>query len=391
MYPVSVHDKKPLLNFMLDSLRTCGCTIVHEPSVDQAPYRIVFDSPHGERHGIVAYPFFANSRPTKNRPKDEHRFQLKYGPKDGKLHTLWQDPYGLYTTLLLGIDPERQIFVGADPVLHNPTRFFISIEFKREHADQIKRDGWATWERERQGRDAGDSPIEVLVGGTPGSFLTYVRFEREALAEDQGHRQLLAERLPRKLSSEAPEASQPVALLTTDRIHELATEFKLSSDEILDLISRARRLKMAVRGWVAEEHLVRTLRSVRGVTDCQRDDEEGHPDVTLRYDGSKPISIECKNVLRKPSRNGNPRIDFQRTRASKADPCSRYYRTRDFDLVAACLHAVTEKWEFAYAPTANLEPHARCAGRLASNVEVDREWNRHPHQALIELIRASAT
>jgi len=56
--------------------------------------------------GIVAYAFLANSKPTKNRPPDEHRFQLKYGSKDDRLHELWQDPFGLYTTLLVGINPE---------------------------------------------------------------------------------------------------------------------------------------------------------------------------------------------------------------------------------------------------------------------------------------------
>ncbi len=73
----------------------------------------------------MAYAFFANSQPTRNRPPDEHRFQVKYSSKTKGLHRLWQDPYMLYTTLLVGIDPERGIFVGADPVLHSCANYQI--------------------------------------------------------------------------------------------------------------------------------------------------------------------------------------------------------------------------------------------------------------------------
>ena len=92
--------------------------------------------------------------------------------------------------LLSGINPEC-FFVGADPVLNSPTKFFISKEFKKEHVDRILEDGWHVWEREQlPGRHS--EPAEVMVGGTVANFLRYVLFEREAVAEDQGHRQLLA-------------------------------------------------------------------------------------------------------------------------------------------------------------------------------------------------------
>jgi hypothetical protein len=156
-------------------------------------------------------------------------------------------------------------------------------------------------------------------------------------------------------------------------LHALATEFGLGENEVLDLIANARRLKMAVRGWVAEEHLVRALRSVRGVTDCRRIDEDGQPDVALRFEGT-PLTIECKNVLRARAADGSPRVDFQRTRASKADPCSRYYAPDDFDVVAACLHAVEERWIFSFACAAELQPHRVCNGKLSSNVRVNDQW-----------------
>jgi hypothetical protein len=120
-YRVLSKDRGPLLEFILYALESAGCQIIHRPSANNAPFRITFQTPAGERMGIVVYAFLANSKVTKNRPTDEHRFQVKYGAKDGRLHPLWQDPFGLYTTLFVGIDPELGFFVGADPVLHNPT------------------------------------------------------------------------------------------------------------------------------------------------------------------------------------------------------------------------------------------------------------------------------
>lgn len=382
-YGVRARDREPLIDFMVGALESAGCRIIHRPRADRAPFRITFETAEGERLGIMAYAFLANTKLTKNRPEDEHRFQVKYGANDNELHEVWQDPFGLYVTLFVGINSEGGFFVGADPWLHNPTRFFISIEFKQEHVDHVLRDGWHVWERERRTRGEESEPVEVLVGGTAENFLRYVRFEREALREDQGHRQFLAEKL-------APVASDVPAALRSgsqanrrpsippgpspERLHELAREFEMTEEEVLDLIGSARRLKMAVRGWVAETHLVRFLQKVPGVTECQRSDEEGGPDVLLRFEGSRPLSVECKNVLRVRNAVGQVRIDFQRTRASKADPCSRYYSPKDFDVVAACLHAVSERWEYQFAPAASLDAHAKCRGKLSHLVRLDDRW-----------------
>lgn len=321
--------------------------------------------------GIIAYAFLANSRPTRNRPSDEHRFQIKYDSKDGGVHRLWQDPFGLYTTLFLGINPDTGFFVAADPVLHSPTKFFISLEFKRSQADRIVGDGWHVWERDRR---QDEELVEVLVGGTLPSFLRYVRFERQALGEDQGHRQLLAER-PQDTSAEPAVAAVATNIDVPHRtLHALEREFELAESEVLDLIAGARRLKMAVRGWVAERHLLGRLSRLPGVTDCSALDVEGAPDVQLRFEGSRLLRVECKNVLRARSAAGAIRLDFQRTRASTRDRCSRYYSSNDFDLVAACLHAVTERWEFRYALAGALDAHPRCNGKLTSNIRLDDRW-----------------
>ena len=377
-YPVSAAARAPLLAFMLDALRAEGCRVIHVSDPRKAPYVITFETRAGERIGIVAYAFTATRTPTLNRPADERSFQLKYGSKEGyglNEHPLWQDGMGLLTTLLIGIDPVGGFFVAADPERHNPTKFFIRLEFKDHHAAAIKADGWHAWERDRRAGDMAE-PVEVLVGGTRDRFLDLIRFERAALGLPPGDRQLLAERPA--LFAEAVAADEEVARRAALAAHPLEAEFELSPDQILTLIAGARRLKMAVRGWVAEEKLREALAATPGVTSCERLDEEGGPDLRVSWQGGRPLHIECKNVLRATTSNGTPRIDFQRTRASKADPCSRYYAPGDFDVVAGCLHAVTERWEFRYVRPAILAPHAKCAGKLASNLRVDGLWTADP-------------
>lgn len=376
-YPVKPRDREPLLNFILAALRNAGCAILCHTSASEAPFRASFETALGERMGVVAYAFYANTRVTKNRPDDEWRFQVKYGSKDGKLHSIWQDPFGLYTTLFVGINPEQDLFVGADPEMHNPTKFFISIEFKEEQVNVVRQIGWHAWERDRR---SDLEPVEVLVGGRSSTFLQYVRFERAAQGLDQGHRQLLAERMraaPNELGPQIPIVIPPAATM-----HALVREFEMSETEVLDLIASARRLKMAVRGWVAEEHLVRVLGSVDGVSECRRSDEEGGPDVILRYHNSRDLTVQCKNILRETAADGSPRMDFQRTRASKGDPCSRFYRVDEYDLIAACLHAVTELWNFQYALPRALDPHKSCPGRLKSSIRLDHRWLAEPSLAL---------
>ncbi|MEO8035498.1 MAG: hypothetical protein ABI837_13765 [Acidobacteriota bacterium] len=371
-YTVSRKHREPLVRFILGALESKGCRIIQTSSPELAPFKISFETAEGERMGILAYAFYANNKLTRNRPDDEYRFQLKYGSKTGGEHELWQDPYGLYTTLLMGVSPEEEFFVGFDPVLHSPTKHFISLEFKESFVEEVQNKGWAQEERQRQSRGF-DEPVEVVVGGKPSSILDYIRFEREAVGEDQGHRALLAENRSTILRPSSGTGIDVAA--DAPYVHALASELELSPDEVLDLINNARRLKMAVRGWVAEEHLVRRLTLVDGVTDCERKDDEGGPDIQLRFEGSDLLTVECKNVMRKMNA-GLPHVDFQRTRTSKGDPCTRFYSAKDFDVLAACLHALTQKWEYSFALTKALARHKKCPGKLANKVLVDEQWSR---------------
>ncbi len=383
-YTVSRSSKEPLLQFVLNSLRESGCRILKASDPSIAPFRITFEYPSGLRMGIIFYAFFANSKQTKNRPDDEHRFQIKYGKKDGLEHLIWQDPYEIYTTLLLGIDLERGVFVGLDPLLHQLTKFFISVEFKRLEVETILEKSWHCWERSKRSGD--DSPVEVMVGGQSHRFLDYIRFEQSAKGLDQGHRYLLAEKLDSyltRVSYENPSSPTELKQPRATTIQSFEEDFGLPIGDILTIIQSTPRLLMPVRGWIAERHLKNLLEETQGINSCRQLEEDGRPDFEVCYQGSTPILIECKNVLRKTLADGTIRVDFQKTRASKNDPCSRFYRPSDFEILAACLHPCTEQWEFRFQLTRKMALRAKnCPEHLNNNVRVDDSWLTSPAEAL---------
>ena len=357
------HNKAPLLDFIVAALEMRGCNVIHKSSPSRAPFYIVFETHPGERHAVLAYAFFSNHRVTKERPLDEHRFQIKYG---GDLKTTLDvalDPNRIVTTIFLGINPEMGFFVAADPMVNTPAPMSRSLEFKQHHVDEIMASGWAVWERERRrpkssGRGAFDASLEdlrteVLIGGKQQKLLDLIMLERLSFGLDPGERHLAADKLTSETSSGANAAP-----------HELLESLGIKETALFDLIQSAGRLNMAVRGWVAELHLETFLKTFPEVTDCRRLEDDGKPDIELRWKGRGPILIECKNTLRKTYANGDPKVDFQRTRASKGDPCSRYYQPSDFDVLAACLHPVLDDWQFRFALTSTLPPHKTCAGRI---------------------------
>lgn len=378
-YGVNAKARGPLVEYMTSALVAAGCKIIHRSAPDQAPFVVAFETPSRERMGIVAYAFLATRTPTKNRPADERSFQIKYGSKESyagdNAHELWQDPLGMFTTLLVGIDPESGLCISADPIVHSPTKFFIRLEFKDEQAEAVLDQGWHAWERIKRIAPIDAPRVETLVGATKARFLDLVRFERAARGLDPGNRLILAEKhtlaLPTSRVAQEGGTTDVIQIAST---HPLVKQFGLTSDEILDLIAGARRLKMAVRGWVAEEHLRSTLSQVPGVTHCERLDEEGGPDLRVSYRRGPPLTVECKNVARQTDRFGNPKLDFQRTRAAKGDPCSRYYKPAEFDIVAACLHAISTEWDFRFVLPGNLPLHKSCPGRITSNIRVDKQW-----------------
>lgn len=372
VYSVSARDKEPLLQFIREALEARGCTIQHASAANRAPFHLVLDLPGGERLSVLVYAFLANSKATRNRPADEHRFQIKYGGDLSGVLDVAVDPLGVTTTIFIGIDRERRLFIAADPLMNNPSPMSRSVEFKADHVTQIMDTGWTAWERERREAKTTtrrafellpDMRTEILIGGKQERLLDLIMLERIARGLDPGERHLIADKF-RDLPGR--KAGAQVS-------HMLLDELGISHESLLDLISSASRLKMAVRGWVAETHLESFLKDVEGVTECVRLQGDGRPDISLRWKGGRPILFECKNVLRTTYAGGIPKLDFQRTRASKADPCSRYYMPSDFDVLAACLHPVSERWEFRFALTSELPAHGTCEGRIDNNIRVSGE------------------
>jgi hypothetical protein len=344
------------------AVEASGAKVLSAPRPDVAPFELAIETPEGERIQLVCYAFLANKYRQKGRPEDEHRFQVKYGSDFSRYHELFIDPTRRRVTLMLGVHLEERLFIAVDPAMHNPTWFSRSVELKTADLEEVRKaSGWHGWERERWDarrkivRPLERNETEILLGFTAGHFLRYVRFEKVATGLDAGERLLLVERM-RTWNPRTPLE------------HELERQFGLPASEILDTIARAFRLKAAVKGGVAEHHLGKRLERVSGMSKIEPIDKDGKPDFRVVYHG-KPYTIECKNVLRRPAREG-PRVDFQKTRASKNDPCSRYYKRDAFDILAACLHPVTERWEFQFCCTSKLSPHPRCEGRLSPSVIV---------------------
>jgi hypothetical protein len=384
-YRVQPDSRKAGLEWLLGGLEAAGCRILERPRPARAPFPIVLELPvTGERIGVLAYLFNATARKTRNRPADEARFQVKYEEKrakdDDNWHDLLIDPTGLWVTLFAGIDVERGMLVAADPLMHNPTRFFISVEYKVADAERAATLGWHWWERDKRSRG---EPIEVLVGCGRERLLDLVLFERAAQGLSPGHRGLLAddwgERGP--IATALREAAALLQGTAKERepVPGLLEELAVDRDQLLEIIQRAPRLLTAVRGWVAEHHLAVQLSRHSEVAEVSQLESDGSPDlrVALRADAGpeRSIHVECKNVLRRPGPGGVPRVDFQRTRAAKGDPCSRYYKAEEFHVVAACLHPLTRDWEFRFKATSEIQAHPRCEGRLHDRLLVDESWS----------------
>jgi len=62
------------------------------------------------------------------------------------------------------------------------------------------------------------------------------------------------------------------------------------------------------------------------------------PDFTVWWGDGTTFQLEVKNVR---SGRGSLRAETQKTRASRGDPMSRYYRVDHFEIIGACLFNAT--------------------------------------------------
>ena len=305
----------------------------------------------------LCLPCQLHSRPRTARP-DEHRFQIKYGGNLSGVIDIAVDPLGVTTTIFIGIDLERKVFVAVDPLMNNPSPMSRSVEFKTENVERILAESWCAWERDRREAKTTtrrafellpDIRTEILIGGRQERLLDLILLERVA----RWARSWRAASYRRQVPRAAREARRQHGLPQAARRAEHRARGTARSHQLREPIEDGRaRLGRRDASRDAPQG------AFDGVTECIRLQGDGKPDISLRWKGSKPILIECKNVLRTTYAGGVPKLDFQRTRAAKSDPCSRYYMPSDFQVVAACLHPVTEQWEFRFALTSEL-PAAR--------------------------------
>jgi hypothetical protein len=179
--------------FVKDALGACGARLLHCSDAGAPPMRLAFECASGDRYGAELYPFDAfRSDLASASTRRAHR-AARHATND--MIELALDPFGIYVTLLLAMDPERRFFLAADPVLHSPMPRALALPYEQSHVDAILEKGWCTWERDPDDEDGDHGPIEILIGFTPEHFVQHVIFERAALGEDAGHREWVAERV----------------------------------------------------------------------------------------------------------------------------------------------------------------------------------------------------
>lgn len=377
-----VSGKRELHAFLVDAVRSAGGEVVYSSEPTRAPLYLTVEAGgqnRSETTGILVYPFRCNPPPIKGRPKDEHRVQIRYGAEDtwGEDHSLGIDPPGVDVTLVLGLHLEAGIFVGLDPLRYDPLPMGISIEFKDSSVQATLRDGWHVWERENfagRRREASRAPqgLETLIAFRPEKLLDFVRFEREATRL----------RLDPPLRFRAAERAADGLTTIEKARHMLEEEFDLSSEEILNIVINRFRLRVAMRGGVAEHHLARALHDDPAISTVEEIDEDGRPDFQVKLADGRKVLVECKNVSPKGYADGAFRVEVQKTRASKGDPASRLYPLEHFDAVAACLFSATGHWEFRFKATSDLKQDERFPGRVAPLQRVDDSWSDSLDEAL---------
>lgn len=367
--------------FLEEAVERSGGRVISSSGASKAPLFLGVEWANGERIGICAYVFLANRRATRNRPQDEHRLQVRFGDVNdpawrAEEHPVGFDPLGVDVTLVVGAHLEEELVVALDPLVYDPLPIGISVFFKEAEIEQARSVGWHVWERDNVSGARRPSPrtefgVETVVAFAPERLLDYVRFERDAQALR------LDPALRFTAAQDAAHRDRPSGL------HALEREFALPGQDILDIIRERPRLGMAVRGGVAERHLHRALEADADVAAIDLGMLEGPPDFFVGLSSRRSrVAVECKNASATTYADGTPKVETQKTRASKGDPKSRLYDPAQFDVVAACMYGPWRRWEFRYKRSHRLDRDATYPDRLAAIQRIDATWTPTLAQAL---------
>lgn len=367
--------------FVEEAVERSGGRVISSTGPSQAPLFLGVEAEGGERIGVCAYVFLANRRQIRNRPQDEHRLQVRYGDVNdpawrAQAHPVGFDPLGVDVTLVVGAHLEADLLIALDPLVYDPLPIGISVFFKEAEIAEARRSDWHVWERDNISGVRRPSPrtelgVETVVAFGPERLLDYVRFERDAQALR------LDPSLRFTAAQDAARPDRPTGL------HALEREFDLPGQEILDIIRERPRLGMAVRGGVAERHLHRVLDTDAKVVAIELGMQEGPPDFFVKLRSRRGrLTVECKNASATTYADGTPKVETQKTRASKGDPKSRMYDPGQFDVVAACMYGPWRRWEFRYKRSDRLERDATHPDRIAAIQRIDETWGSTLAEAL---------
>lgn len=361
-----------------DAVKRSGGRVLFASAARSAPLFMALEDPLGLRTGLCAYVFVASQVVTRNRPADEHRAQIRYGNVNDATwrlaaHPIGFDPADLDVTAVLVAHRDLDLLFALDPRSYDPLPIGNSIYFKDEDVQRALRDGWAVWERNTHasGRRSTSGPgLETVIAFTPNRLFDFLAVERQAqtLGLDSALRFPVAERAGKQRLTQEP--------------HELERAFGLAAGDLLDIVNRKSRLAMAMRGGVAEHHLGLLLVSDPAVEEAVEGVQEGPPDFHVRLADGHQLSVECKNASPRRYADGTPKVEVQKTRASQADPTSRFYSPSSFDVLAACMYGPTGEWAFRFKRSALLTPHEQHQGRIAPLQRIDDTW----HMSLLEAL-----
>jgi hypothetical protein len=368
-----VMERDDVHAYLLQAVERAGGEVLYASEPNRAPVYLGIQGPRDERIGVLCYPFRCNPPPIKGRAPDEHRLQIRYGGEASWFnqdHRVGLDIAGVDTTIVLGVHLQADLLIGLDPLRYDPLPMGISIEFKQADVEEAQRSGWHVWERATRPGQRRTSRtregLETLIAFRPERLLAYVGFERRSSG----------------LGLDPPLRFRAAEVAATDPIvpgygggHELEEEFGLSSTEILELIAQRARLSVAVRGGVAEHHLARHLHDDVEVASSALIERDGQPDFEVGLVDGRQVLVECKNVSPNTYADGAPKVEVQKTRSQRDDPAGRFYRPEQFDVVAACLYAVSGAWEFRFKATADMARHQAHPDRLAVLHRVDDSWS----------------
>jgi len=143
--------------------------------------------------------------------------------------------------------------------------------------------------------------------------------------------------------------------------HTVERMLQASARDILDALEKGKLAELFMSRHL--DDLVRAGAIVR----YQWRDLDAVPDFLITLVDGTTRTIEVKNVRSGGSRL---RVQTQKTRASRGDPMSRYYRVDQFDIIAPCLFNAMGRWTYLFARSSDLRRLANDPSYLATMQDV---------------------